>query len=258
MINAPSHNAMLPAVAINDAGDAIVLWSEAMGDGSNMNDPYQIAANRWNGTSWSTPENVNDIPGTSPDWIDYFVAAAINSNGDAIAVWSQGPATRASTFSNGTWSASQDISKGMSTGAGRFPEIVYYAPGKAMATWLQHNGTDRYDVATNTFTSGGGWGTPEIISDKRYSVSVDAYNAAPHLAVDANGTAAVVWIEGFYDLALATPLMVEALYTPGAGWGASASIASLPDGSRVMYYPVTAIGANRSGKIYSVWGLDSM
>jgi hypothetical protein len=76
----------------------------------------------------------------------------------------------------------------------------------------------------------------------------------PHLAVDASGNAAIVWVEGVVNL---TPAMKESIYRPGTGWSAPSSLANLdPAILNSNLWPVTAVGANRSGVLYSVWGLD--
>ena len=241
-----SHSAYRPQVAVNDAGQAVAVWPQDIGDGSVSNDYMEIAVSGWDGTNWSTAAKLNDIPGTTIN-IAAQVAVAVDSNGNPIVLWSQGT-IRAAWYINGAWSASQDITHG-SIGGSTFPEVVFYAPGKAMAVWAQYNGVDRNDVVASLYTAGSGWGAPSFVSEQILSAD------SPHLAVDASGTAAVVWVEGMY---LATPpAMMEALYRPGSGWSTPVSLTVLSDTSG-MYVPVTAIGANRSGLVYSVWGLDSM
>ena len=118
-----------------------------------------------------------------------------------------------------------------------------------MAVWAQHNGVDRNDVVASNYSADSGWSVPSYVNQRKLSID------SPHLAVDASGTAAVVWVEGMY---LADPpAMMEALYSPITGWSTPISLAVLTDTSG-MYVPVTAIGANRAGLVYSVWGLDSM
>ena len=242
-----THSAYRPMVAVNDAGQATAVWPQDIGDGSVSNDYKQIAVSRWSGSAWSAPAVLNDIPGTTIN-IAAQVAVAVDSAGDPLVLWSQGN-IRASWFVNGAWTASQDITSGAGGGC-TFPEVVFYAPGRAMAVWRQHNGVSRTDVAASLYTAGSGWAAPVFISERIQSAE------SPHLAVDAGGTAAVVWAEGVYPPDT-QPAMKEALYYPGSGWSAPVDLATL-SGIGGLYFPVTAIGANRAGVVYSVWGLDSM
>jgi hypothetical protein len=232
-------------VAMNTAGKAIAVWPQDIGNGSVSNDNKEVVAAIWDGTSWSAPVKLNSISGVIQS-IYAQVAVAIDDNGYAIALWPQST-IHAARLVNGTWGASADITNG-SIGACYAPEVAFSSPGKAIAVWQQHDGSTKYEAATNSFSSNTGWGVASIISMGTESVEY------PHLAVDASGNATVVWAEGFYST---VPMMMQSQYQAGMGWITPLSIATLTSAD-LMYTPVTAVGSNSPGQVYSVWGLDSM
>ena len=79
-----------PQVAFDSSGNAIAVWFQD--DGTR----YNIWANRFNGTSWGTAELIEtDNVGTA-----YQPQVAVDSNGNAIAVWSQNDGTRDNIWAN--------------------------------------------------------------------------------------------------------------------------------------------------------------
>jgi len=72
-----------PQVALNDAGDAVVVWHQNDGSG-----PRRIYKAERHGGSWTLPANLDDhlsMAGTSA----YDPQVALSANGDAVVVWWQ-------------------------------------------------------------------------------------------------------------------------------------------------------------------------
>ena len=80
----------LPQIAFDSSGNAIAVWYQS--DGTR----YNIWANRFNGTSWGTAELIEaDNAGNA-----LMPQIAIDSSGNAIAVWHQSDGTRYNIYAN--------------------------------------------------------------------------------------------------------------------------------------------------------------
>jgi len=124
---------------------------------------------------------------------------AIDTNGNAIAVWLQHDGTRFNIWSN-RFIAGTGVGTGWGTavlietdnaGSTADPQIAGNANGSAIAVWAQSDGT-RNNIWTNRFIAGSGvgtgWGTAVLIeTDNAGSAS------EPQIAIDANGNAIAVW-----------------------------------------------------------------
>ena len=83
-------NANNPQIAFDSNGNAIVVWFQS--DGPR----YNIWANHFDGTSWGTPELIeNDNAGRVAE-----PQIAFDNNGNAIAVWYQSDSTRDNIWAN--------------------------------------------------------------------------------------------------------------------------------------------------------------
>jgi hypothetical protein len=123
-----------PEVAVDDQGDAWVVWHET--DWTN----YTVWTNRYAvGAGWGTAELLsaaNVTEATNP-------RVASNGAGDAFAVWHQGPGVRgriaASRYVSGQGWSNPEI---LDTGAQDLaysPNIAVDPNGNAIAAWVQRN-----------------------------------------------------------------------------------------------------------------------
>ena len=136
-LSAAGQDAEAPQVTVAPAGNAVAIWSRSYGT------PYTIiqSAGRPAGGSWEPPVDL------SAAGVSAAVApqVAVNSVGDATAVWSRSygaPATVQSATRpvGGTWGPPLDLSV-----IGRNavePEVVLDAAGDGLALWSRDNGSN--------------------------------------------------------------------------------------------------------------------
>ena len=118
---------------------------------------------------------------------------AIDSNGNALAVWYQYDGTRnniwANRFDGSSWGSATLIETD-NAGHAYFPQIAIDDNGNALAVWQQFDGT-RYNIWANRF-DGSSWGSATLIeTDNAGSATI------PQIAIDDNGNALAVWSQ--YD-----------------------------------------------------------
>lgn len=176
-------NAQLPQVAVDGAGNALVVWQQS--DGSRNN----IWANRYQvETGWGTPqllETDNAGDAQSPK-------IALNGAGNAIAVWRQYDGSVGYIWANRyevgkDWGTPQLISN--ATGfLWSGPEIAADAAGNALVVWSQQAVPNTaLRVWQSSYSVGSGWETAQAIDTNN---GYDAH--APTVALNAAGNHAVV------------------------------------------------------------------
>lgn len=192
-----------PQIAMDANGNAIAVWSKS--DGTHFN----IVANRYTGTGWGTATLIEaDNVGSA-----FIPQIAMDSNGNALAVWAQYDGQNNNIVSNryatGTGWGTPTLIETSNAGYAVAPQIAFDAGGNALAVWSQSDGT-RYNILSNRYTHGTGWGTAALIETD------DAGHASdPQVAFDASGNALAVWRQS--DGARTN--IVANHYTVGLGWG---------------------------------------
>lgn len=166
---------------------------------------------------------------------------AVDSMGNAMAVWSQSDGARASIWASryvagSGWEAPQLIETDDAGDAGD-PEIGMDAAGNAVAVWQQSDGT-RINIWSTRYEAGKGWGTAQLIE-----TSGDVWGAK--VALDAAGNAVAVWVahDGF------RPNMWASRYEAGAGWGA----AQLIENNNTDGVTDPHIGIDAAGNAIAIW-----
>ena len=129
-----------------------------------------------------------------------------------MAVWSQFDGATFSIYANRYvagvgWDTAQLIEAGGSEAYE--PRDRIDAGGNVLAVWYQSNGTV-YDIHTNRYTAGAGWGAAQVID----TGSEEATN--PQIALDADGNAIAVWAQ--FDGVVHN--VVACRYVAGTGWSA--------------------------------------
>jgi hypothetical protein len=174
VIELNAGDAELPRVAIDGGGNAIAVWAQS--DGTRKN----IWSNRFKpGDGWQTAELLEkDDAGDAR-----FPRVAVDSKGNAVAVWMQSDGThyhiRTNYYTAGDkWSAATLVENN-DAGDAVTPSIAIDERGHAIAVWSQSDGnvdsmwTSRMTWADRlgpTF----GWSTPELLEHD------DAGNAGPY------------------------------------------------------------------------------
>ena len=124
-----------PQIAFDGSGNAIAVWEQSDGIRDN------IWSNRYDATTgWDTAELIE----TDTGWVNY-PQIAVDSSGNAIAVWEQFDGTK-----DNIWSNRYDATTGWGTaelietddaGSADMPQIACDGSGNAIAVWEQSDGT---------------------------------------------------------------------------------------------------------------------
>ncbi len=146
-ISTTGNDAYIPQVAVDPAGDALVIWVEY--NGTNF---IAQAATKPASGSWSSPVTISD---SGVDVFDFSLK--LDSAGNAVAVWDESDGVNsvivaASLPSGGSWTTPVPIST--SGNYAYLPVVGVDSSGNAVAIWLESNGSN-YVVtgATHLFGS---------------------------------------------------------------------------------------------------------
>ena len=184
IIETMAGNAGSPQVAMDSSGNAIATWQQ--NDGTRNN----IWANRYvAGTGWQDAELIEtDNTGNagSPQ-------VAMDSDGNAIAIWYQNDGTRFNIWANryvkGTGWQAPELVETNNTGNAGSPQVAMDSNGNAIAAWQQNDGT-RSNIWANRYVKGRGWQDAELIEID------NAGNAgSPQVAMDSDGNAIATWYQ---------------------------------------------------------------
>lgn len=166
---------------------------------------------------------------------------AMDSNGNALAVWEQRSASRAniwaSRYTPATGWGPPELVETNDDGDAKEPQVVLDGNGNGLAIWAQYDGL-RHSVWANRYTPTAGWDTPELIE------ITDGEVVLPQLAVNSGGTGVAVWWQ-FSDSRWRT---WSNRYSPANGWGTAEAIDADAGQSA---YPQVAIDAD--GNSLAVW-----
>jgi len=224
-------DAQFPQVAMDTNGNAIAVWFQFIPT------RYEILSNRYvTGTGWGTAELIEDNTGDACDpQID------MDTNGNAIAVWNHFGGTRNNILSNryvtGTGWGTAELIETDNTGDAWDPQVVIDTNGNAIAVWFQFIPT-RYEILSNRYVTGTGWGTAELIEDN----TGDAWD--PQVVIDTNGNAIAVW----YQTDGTRYNIWSNRYVTGTGWGTAELI---EDNTGDAQFPQVAMDTN--GNAIAVW-----
>lgn len=181
-------------IAMDAVGNAHAIWSQTASN--NLLDPNNtytryLDASLFKDTGiWNSIHTLDNSSGAggSPQ-------IAVNSNGQAIAVWEQ---NNASTFENdifsaiyngNRWSTSEVIDS--NDKSAEQPVIAIDSIGNGVAVWIQESDTDEYYSTSNYYSSDTGWMNNADIID---SEDGDESNS-PQVTISANGSAIAAWIK---------------------------------------------------------------
>jgi hypothetical protein len=183
-ISEPGQDAFEPELEVAPDGTVIAVWTRS--DGSN----FRIqSANRTPAGAWTTtPQTISD-PGVSASG----PALAIDSSGNALAVWTQSDGsnlriTAAFKPAGGAFGAPTFVSDAGQDATA--PDVSMDNSGNALVGWQRTDGTKlRVETAIRSAGAGGGFGGVSTHSDPGQDGFEPRVAAGPD--VDANGV--VVW-----------------------------------------------------------------
>lgn len=190
-ISPPGRNAADVGVAMDDNGDAIVVWSQS--DSANQ---LQIFKSEHRGGKWSYPSDLDD--NISPDGQSVWPASvAMDNLGNAIITWPQEDGANwrifKSEFRNSEWTHPTTLVDSISPDGENawFPSLAMDDTGEAIIIWPQFDGFD-----LQLFMSeyrGGVWRHPLDLFD---NISPDGeYTYGPTVAMDNNRNAIIAWYQ---------------------------------------------------------------
>ena len=156
VISSGSNNAYNPHVAMDGAGNAIVVWFEQEVTGTLR----VYSSKKASGSFWQPAERLSDSSANSAK----FPQVAMNEKGDAIILWEQYDGTnwhiagRNGSFFQADFNGEVAISQ---LGYDAFdPRVVLNVYGSAVATWTFYNAQTvkqiqvaRYDAKSKTWTN---------------------------------------------------------------------------------------------------------
>ncbi len=168
-----------PAVAIDAAGDAVLIWRQGVGGNHVI-----ISSSMPTGGSWASPVPISSsaLNAEAPD-------VAMSASGTAAAVWQSSSGATSVVESNelalgGSWSGEEAISAPATVTEP--PHVVADpATGAFTAIWSRSGTGLVAEVASRP--ASGGWIAPEQIS----TPALEAH--APVVAVDSAGDAVAAW-----------------------------------------------------------------
>lgn len=195
-----------PYVAIDNQGNAIVIWSQWTG--SHF---YAWTSLFANGAGWSPPHNMNEsslgsaVAGT----------VAFDDFGNALAIWLEFSDLYSSRYVPGVGWGNPQLVESQLQWNGQRASVGFDRYGNAVAVWAC-NTSERYDIWSNRYTVGLGWGAAELLETND---SGDAFD--PVVGVDDDGNALAVWRQS--DLPYTVTPNVNHIwsnrYVAGIGWG---------------------------------------
>jgi hypothetical protein len=195
-----------PAVAMDVAGNAMVVWGQATGASIAVQGVH--AATYTVGSGWETPVVIEPV-GISETHSGLAPQVVFDGQGDAVVVWCHHglPGIYANRWSGVTgWGAATAIAGTSPTSADEGVQLAVDKQGNAIALWNQHNGS----LLASRCAAGGDWGPTQL---------VDPGNAddSGRIAIGPDVTARAVWVQH-----VGTQSNIWAnRYVPERGWGSS-------------------------------------
>ncbi len=230
VVSDPSRSSDRPAIAVDPAGDAVIVW-QGLGSG---NETIGAAVRPAAGT-WQAPVAISEssLEGSEP-------AVAISAGGEATAVWqsSNGASktiTAASRPAGGAWSAPVKVS---SSGNETSPAIAVNANGGAVAAWIS-NGNDIAGAARRV---GSKWAAPSYVPYTEWQPS------APRVGLDMVGDAVALW--GSYHDSEAE--IRTAVLPSGKGWKPAVALSST--GGEAL---ADGLALSEAGEAVALWTVGS-
>ena len=234
-----------PQLALNDAGDAVVVWRQK--DGSADIQTYK--AERHDG-SWSKPANLGDhlsVAGTDAE----EAQVAMNADGDAVVVWTQDDGSYWQTYKaerhDGSWSTPANLADRLSLAGSHTsdPQVALNAAGDAVVVWQQYDGNGVQQIYKAERHSGN-WILPANLDDHPSPGGADAFG--PQVALNDAGDAVVVWHQNDGS----GPRRIYKAERHGGSWTLPANLDDhLSMAGTSAYDPQVALSAN--GDAVVVW-----
>jgi len=215
------------AIAVDDAGDAVAVWTQKGSSTTSV-----LSSRRAAGGTWSTPEPIETATSGTPS----TAIVSSDSAGNAYVVWQRNDDGYVNVWANrytagtgwGTAAKLEQVNANTTQ-----PAVIAREDGTGLAVWYQSG-----NVYYSRF-SGGSWSVPDRVG----AVNGNAGTLAPVLTLDSAGAVIAVWV--------ASDAVKAARYN--GAWTVPASInPAVGTGEGV---PVrVAAAASTTGHAIAVWG----
>ncbi|MBN1470264.1 MAG: hypothetical protein JW925_00660 [Syntrophaceae bacterium] len=192
-INPGGTSAKIPQVAMDNNGNAIIVWMQY--DGTN----WQTFKSEYRNGAWVHPASISD--NISPDLQndygvhDFGVSVAMDDNGNAVISWNQFDGNHGrifkSEYRNGVWHHPASLADNISPDGqdAWFPRVAMDNRGNAIIVWYQNDNTS-HKIFKSEYRNGV-WHHPTSLADNINPNGLFAYY--PKVAMDNNGNAIIVW-----------------------------------------------------------------
>lgn len=244
----PSLAGLMTEVGMDDAGNAIAVWTRPKIVGDNMwanryaIDPEDPLEPGWQGAVMIKDNDEIDV--TDP-------RIAVDPMGNAFVVWTQQDGGRVDIWTNRYhaelgW-GSQALLEDNELADAKEPDIAVDSMGVAYAVWAQADPMfDNIYVSRYTPDAepGSEWGTPVLIEEAFDDPLDDADAAKPRVAVNAGGYVFVVWEqdwEGWLSI-------WSNHFEPGEGWDTAELIEQ-----RVRAGKSPKVGVDDNDHAHALW-----
>ena len=177
-VGAPANWIWEPALAVNEAGATLVVWTTQVTAGAGNR---QVWARTWESASgWSAADRIGDRepgPGSEID----NVKAALDPNGNGLVIWGSDGIVAVRRVAGSGWTAAERLSLGISEFN---PNVFLDASGRGFAVWneTQTAVVARFDPIT-------GWEAPIRFGNE----DGWSFGGPGRLAFDRDGRAVLVW-----------------------------------------------------------------
>lgn len=229
--------ALSPSVAMNDRGDAVVVWYERV-EPTDMTDITMSVYE--DGVGWSAPLAVE----TDHTWNDVTPEVVIDEEGNAIIIWVQ-----MSEPSYIVWASYYEVGVGLGfphqLNVPVIPEDVedlaigMDGDGNAIAAWIEDGGSVT-SAWSARFDKEDGWETSQKLGD-------DARNGPLVLAVAEDGNATCAW--SHQNSVPYVKYLYATTYVLGVGWGPRQTVYS--DSTYSAW--ADSVGVDRHGNALLIW-----
>jgi mRNA-degrading endonuclease HigB of HigAB toxin-antitoxin module len=194
-ISIGGQNAYNPQVAMDDNGNALIVWSQF--DGHN----FQIFKSEYRNGVWTNPSNFSDkVSDDSQNNEQYTVSpqVAMDNNGNALLIWELSDRNFTQflkkEYQNGAWTNQSILNNTISANSQSFflapPQLAMDSNGNAIIIWLRPDGSNNNQVFKSEYRNGV-WTNPSDLDDHINPPGSCA--DLPQLAMDNNGNAIIVW-----------------------------------------------------------------
>lgn len=250
-LDGASETTVLPRVALNDAGDAVVAYEVVDLDVGVLS--RTIWVRRWVDGAWTPAERISAAPTADYELYASRPRVGIDGQGRALVAWDQTdvslprPHSILGAYFDGTsWSSPFLVSDGVTYAA--WADVAVSADGSAVVAWEQETNALSGNVWARVF-DGTGWSDsqrigPDDLVDYEWATRARA-------VMDASGRAFVVFEENRTD---GNRIGVARLDPTGPAWAASDTLASSAATTDYLSFP--SIATDGSGNAFAVWQAD--